>query len=258
MIAPVPRRSLVTFKQFSRVGKPFVIPDASFQPQVFLPHEHIKWLTEQPDSTLSRWAVRGERNAINYLSIDVDQPSTIAFIDRIVGQCLSRKLDRIQPDVCQGVREGVDDLMGLDDKSWREVNLQETLSRIVDRTVTAAFFGPHLCRDQKYLSALNRYILFMGVGTLLVGQLPRFVLRPLVASLLNIPIRHYKAKVFTFLVSLIQERMRKFEEKGGDCDESNDFVTQGIKIIMRSKDHTYINNPQYLAEQFLLLVSLDV
>lgn len=234
-----------------------MIPDPSFQPQVFLPREQIKWLTEQPDSVLSRWAVRGERNALRYLPIDVDQPSTIAFIDKVIGHCLTRKLDNIQPDVCNGIRESVDANLGIDNDSWHQVNLQATLSKIVDRTVTGAFFGSPLCHDELYLRDLSRYIMFMGVGTLIIGQLPRLLVRPFFASLINIPLRVYKAKVLKVLVPVIEERMQDLEGKTGEQDEPKDFVTQGIKFILKSKDRTYINNPHYLAEQLLLLVSLS-
>ena len=251
-------RSNVSRLQYSKHGQTYAVPDPSFQPQVMLPQEHISWLIRQPDSTLSQWAVRKERNAITYLAISDNYKDTMHLIDKIINPYLQRKLNRIQANVFDEIRASVDDTMGLDEDSWHEVNLHETLQTIIDRTGSRAFFGLPLCRNKDYLFYVRRFVLCMGAGTLIVGQLPKWFFRPFAASLINIPLRHYKAKALKYLVPLVTKRVRDFEQRASvesEDYESEDFATQTIKVLASSKDGTFNKAPEYLAEQFLSVVS---
>lgn len=72
------------------------------------------------------------------------------------------------------------------------------------------------------------------------------------------PLRYYRAKVINALVSAVTEWVRDFEKKNSGQvmeDESNDFVSEIIRVVVDTKDGTCNKAPEYLAEQFLLLVS---
>ena len=246
--------------QYGRHGQPFVMPDPSLQSQVILPQEHISWLIRQSDGVLSQSQVRKERNAIAYLSIGVDYKPTMALIDKIINPCLQRKLNRVQANVFDEIRASVDDTLGLDENSWHELKLHESLQTIINRTGTRAFFGLPLCRNNDYLYSLKRFILAMGAGTLIVGQFPLWLVRPLAASVINIPLRYYKAKVLKTLLPIFAERIQYFQrhEAGHTLeDEPGDLATQIIKVVANTKDGTYNRSADYLAEQNLLLVSIS-
>ena len=246
------------FAQYGKNGQPFVMPDPSLQPQVILPQEHISWLIRQSDGVLSQSQVRKERNAIAYLSMGVDYKATMALIDKIINPCLQRKLNRVQANVFDEIRASVDDTFGLDEDSWHELNLHESLQTIINRTGTRAFFGLPLCRNHDYLYNLKRFILAMGAGTLIVGQFPLWLVRPLAASVINIPLRYYKAKVLKTLLPIFAERVQHIRRHEADHtleDEPGDFATQFIKLVANTKDGTYNKGLDYLAEQNLLLVS---
>ena len=256
----MPRFSNLPSKQYGKNGQPFVMPDPSLQPQVILPQEHISWLIRQSDGVMSQGQVRRERNGLAYLHMDVDYKATIALIDKIINPCLQRKLNRVQGNVFDEIRASVDDTFGLDESSWQELKLHESLQTIIDRTGTRAFFGLPICRNQDYLYSLKRFILAMGAGTLIVGQLPLWLIRPLAASLINIPLRYYKAKALKTLLPIFAERIQSFErhEAGYTIeDEPEDFATQTIQLVTHAKDGTYNRSFRYLAEQHLLLVSVS-
>lgn len=251
---PVAR--LTIFLQFSRKGRPFFVPDMSFKAQVLLPQEHIKWLTTQPESILSVYKVRDERHAFKYLSNSIEHNVTIKFLDNIVGRCLTKSLHRIQADMHDEIRASVDDTMGLDDE-WHEVNLQQTMKTVADRTGSRALFGLPLCRDQTFLRNMDRFIVLMGLGMVVVGQTPWFI-RPFIGAMVNLPLRIYKARILRILVPLVKARMQEYElrkHSGSLKDESNDFATQAVKVTMERKDRSVFDDPDILAEQFLLLVS---
>ena len=244
--------------QYGKNGQPFVMPDPSLQPQVMLPQEHISWLIRQSDGVLSQSQVRKERNAIAYLSMGVDYKATMALIDKIINPCLQRKLNRVQANVFDEIRASVDDTFGLDENSWHELRLHGSLQTIINRTGTRAFFGLPPCRNHDYLYSLKRFILSMGAGTLIVGQLPLWLVRPLAASVINIPLRYYKAKVLKMLLPIFEERMQQIQRREAGHtleDEPEDFATQIIKLVANTKDSTYNKGLDYLAEQNVLLVS---
>ena len=247
---------LTIFPQFSRKGRPFFVPDMSFKAHVLLPQEHIKWLTTQPESILSVYKVRDERHAFKYLSNSIDHKLTVKFLDNIVGRCLRKNLQRTQADMHDEIRDSVDDTMGLDDE-WHEVNLQQAMKTVADRCGSRALFGLPLCRDQKFLHTVDRFIVLMGLGMVVVGQSP-WLIRPFIGAMVNLPLRIYKARILRVLVPLVKSRMQEYElrkHSGSRKDESNDFVTQAVKVTMERKDRSVFDDPDILAEQFLLLVS---
>ena len=254
----MPRFSNLLSAQYGKNGQPFVMPDPSLQPQVMLPQEHISWLIRQSDGVMSQGQVRKERNAIAYLSIGVDYKATMALIDKIINPCLQRKLNRVQANVFDEIRASVDDTFGLDGNSWHELKLHESLQTIINRTGSRAFFGLPLCRNHDYLYTLKRFILAMGAGTLIIGQFPLWLARPLAACVINIPLRYYKAKVLKMLRPVFEERVQSFQRHEAGYtqeDEPGDFATQTIKSIANNKDDTHNRGLDYLAEQHLLLVS---
>ena len=106
--------------------------------------------------------------------------------------------------------------MGLDEDSWHEINLHKALQTIVDRPQCRAFFGLPLWRNMNYLFRIRRFVNSMGTGTLVVGELPVWLNRQVWASLINMPLRYYRAKVIKALSHVVTERVRDFEQKDLD------------------------------------------
>ena len=231
----------------------------SLHAHVLVPQEHIKWLITQPDSALSVYKARTERHAFNYLNNSIEHKATIKFVDDIVGRCLTKNLHRTQADMHDECRVSVDDMMGLEE-GWHEMNLQQAMKTVADRIGSRALFGSMMCRDQGYLHNMDRYTVLMGLGMMVVGQMPWF-LRPFMGAMVTIPLRFYKARALSILVPLVKASMQEYRDRdsnGTQKDDSNDFVTQAVKVTMESKANKIFHDPNLLAEQFLLLVSSTV
>ncbi|WEW56960.1 hypothetical protein PRK78_002419 [Emydomyces testavorans] len=221
-----------------------------------LPQKYVKWLATQSETILSSVAVRIERNGIHYLPTTADPKSSVQFIDKVIGQALSRNLDVVHPDMYDEIRHVVDEVMGTDVSSWHEINLSETMSTIVDRASTRVLFGLTLCRNGLYLRILRFYIIFMGASTLLIGQLPPWFLRPLVGVLLMIPTAIFKKLMASYIQPSVEERIQNVGENLPDENCSPmacDFVTQSVQCVKKFRLSIMGDVSTYLTEQFLFL-----
>ena len=83
-------------------------------------------MVEQPESVLSARLPQVGRFAIDYLSPGLDFNHGLFMMD-VVRKDLTRNLGRLQGDVFNDLRESIDELMGLDNDSWHEICLFETM-----------------------------------------------------------------------------------------------------------------------------------
>jgi cytochrome P450 len=175
------------------------------------------------------------------------------FIDKIIGQSLSQSLDLIQPDMYDEIRHAVDSMMGTDVASWREIDLNEAMSTIIDRTCNRVLFGLSLCRNKTYLRILHSFVIFMGASTLLIGQLPPWFLRPVAGVLLSILTLTFKKLSMSYIRPLVKERMRSINDDKENQWLSHDFVTQSVKSVKKFKIPIAGDATTYITEQFLFL-----
>lgn len=224
-----------------------------------LPQEHIKWLAAQHDSVISVWPVRSKRRALGSMMTTVEHKSTIVFMDKVVSRFLTRNLSSVQADVAEEVKLTVDATLGVHDHDWHEVNVVQTFQKIGDRSGIRALFGLELCRDQRFVRILNHYKIFMGIGILASGQLPP-VIRQVVGALLVLPFRICKARATRVIAPVIKRCMDEIAKEGMSSYASSknvqhDVLTQSIRAIMRESHEAYRNDPAYIADQFLVVVS---
>ena len=232
------------------------MPSISFKSQLLLPQEHIQWLIAQPESILSVRKLQEEKHAVKYMNNSIEHSVTVKFLDNVVGRCLTKRLHCTQADMYDEIRASVDDVMGLDE-DWHDVTLQKMTKMVADRAGSRTLFGFALCRDQVYLHNMSGLNMLMGLGTVIVRQIP-WLIRPLIGAIVGLPLRIYKARTLRILVPLIKARMQEYAQKGHTGlpkDESNDFVTQAVKVAMDNKSSMIFDDPDILAEQFLLLVT---
>lgn len=241
--------------QHSRYGRSFLIQESSFQKELILPPEHIKWFSDQTDSTLSSAEIRMERHAVRYLHTGVDFDSTMFFLDRIIGDSLTRKLDMVQGAMYDEICRGIDVVFGADDNDWKVVNVYDSLQEIILRAMGRVFFGLPLGRDPTFLTSFKRYILAMGVATIVIGQLPR-ILKSLVVPIFNVPLWFYRAKILRALVPVVDRQMSERDDDKLKADgDKYDFITQSARVSAKANSLRYKADPKILAEWILLLVT---
>lgn len=220
-----------------------------------LPPEHIKWFSTQPDSVLSSAEIRKERHAVRYLHVGVEFESTVSFLDRGIGESLTRKLDMIQGPMYDEVRRSIDDVFGIDDTEWKTLNLYGSLQDIVLPAMSRVFFGPSLGCDLTFINSFRRYVLAMGVGTIVIGQLPR-VLKGFVVPIFNVPLRYYRGKTLKDLIPVVKRQLAKRDDDQFKAGEDEyDFIKQSARVSAKISSSRNAADPKILAEWIMLIVA---
>ncbi|PYH94739.1 cytochrome P450 [Aspergillus ellipticus CBS 707.79] len=241
------------YREFSRHGKPFLIQEPSFQKELMLPPEHVKWALQLPDSQVDSKDIRLERHAVGYLHKGVDFDSTLFFLDRIIGDSLTRKLDMIQQPMCEEIRSNIDSIFGDDETNWKTLNAYDSLQDIVLVSMSRVFFGSSLCHDQTFLTLYSRYILVMGIGTIVIGELPS-ALKGLIVPIINLPLRYYRRRTLNALLPMTKERLSEYmEDQQKDFKEHYDFISQSARVATKVNNAPDTSNPESLAEWIMLL-----
>lgn len=235
-----------------------MVPDSGLRPQVMVPQEHLSWMTELPESVLSARLPQVGRFAIDYLLPGLDFNHDLFMMD-IARKDLTRNLGRLQPSVYKDLRASVDDFMGLDTVSWREICLWDVMQKTIFKSTNRVFVGMPLCQDEGYLRSSAAFATYIGAGAIVVGQYMPSMFKPFFGYLAAIPIYVQQKRSFGYLVPVFKERLENIKRKRTDptfkFEEPNDMITWMVTAILDKNPGTSFMKPEALAERILFLVS---
>ncbi|KAL8737236.1 MAG: hypothetical protein Q9181_001890 [Wetmoreana brouardii] len=218
-----------------------------------LPPEHMTWFFNQPDSALSSAEIRKERHAVRYLHIGVEFDSTVFFLERFINETLTKKLGMLQRPMVQEIWQSTDKIFGVDETAWRTLKVYDSLQEIILPAMSRIFFGLPLGRDPKYLTAFRRYVLAMGIGTLVIGQLPRYF-KGLLVPLFNVPLWYYREKSMKALVPMVERQLIESRDaKANAVEEKYDLISQSGRVSAKLGSIRNVADSKMLAEWILLL-----
>lgn len=149
------------------------------------------------------------------------------------------------------VRLGFDRIFGVDDSQWKTVNVYDSMQEIALSTMSRAFFGSQLTRNEHFLTLYSRYILAMGVGTIVVGELPRLLKRLFVPAF-NLPLRYYRRRTLGMVVPQVERELSRTVTDG----EGDNFIRQCARVSMKPAARGSREDPQLLAESIMMMVRL--
>ena len=242
-------------EQHSRLGRPFLIYESSLQQEVLLPPEHVKWFATQTDGLLSSAEIRMERHAIRYLHAGVPFGPSSQFIEKVLRESLTRNLPAIQGPVYEEVERSISRVFGATETDeWRTLNLYEAVQDMTFPAMSRVFFGLQLSRNENLLRSFKLYCAAMGLGTVVVGQLPR-VLKRVVVPIFNLPLWYFRRKTLSYLTPAI-ERVHTGSESGPEskCHDTYDFFQQCVQTSAKlSGAHNNVDSAT-LAEYVMVVV----
>lgn len=170
--------------QWSKRGKPFVLPSILFGPQVICPPHQVPWLFSQPDEVLSSEAVLADVMCLKYTS---PGPSIKSMLDfTVLRHDLTRNLNRLQAQVFDEVCAATDEAFGSSTDEWSDVCLNDAMLAIATRCANHVFVGPQLCRDKIYQSVLRTYLSTLAITIAAIYFSPEWI-RPLLGPIFATP-----------------------------------------------------------------------
>ncbi|XXH04100.1 hypothetical protein Hte_010511 [Hypoxylon texense] len=219
-----------------------------YQKELMLPPEHIKWFAEQSDTIMSSKTIREERHASKYLHMGVEFSSTLYFMERVIRDSLTRNLGDIQEPLCDEICRGFDQVFGTDSTEWKTLNVYQSMQEIILRAMCRVFFGEQISRNQEFLTIYSRYILAMGIGTMIIGILPGFLKRLLV-PFFNVPLWYYRRRTLKILLPVVEQQVLRSQSD----KKSYDFISQCARTSAKSTSTRTTAEPKLLSEWMMLL-----
>lgn len=83
-----------------------------------LPQEHISWLVDQSDTVLSVKAISKKGLAAEWLLPTVTDPIHDGMTSIVIRRDLSRNFGKLQSDIFQEIRQGIEATMGVNSEEW--------------------------------------------------------------------------------------------------------------------------------------------
>lgn len=235
-----------------------MLPDPGLRPQVMVPSEYTKWVTEQPENVLTAFKPLTDLVAIPYLLPTMD-PQHETYIMDVIRKEVTRSLGTLQPDIIQDMRGSVDRLFGTDTDNWRDVPLYGSVEDILFKSSNRMFVGEPLCHNKIFLRSSALFANVIGAGAVFVGEYLPLVLKPIFGYALAPPIYLAQAVSCRYLVPEIKRRMVNIRIRRANpefkWDPPKDMLTW-IVIAALNREDTKADRPESIARGLLFLVSL--
>lgn len=113
---------------------------------IVLPSSLGQWLVDQPDTVLSSQMRQNEFLQTKHtfpIPKMAEQPHHV----HVVKTDLTRKLSSLSEEIWTELKTALDEHWGTDTEDWREVNVFQTMMRVVTRSSNRLFVGKQLCES---------------------------------------------------------------------------------------------------------------
>ncbi|KAL6903884.1 cytochrome P450 [Trichoderma evansii] len=227
------------YRDHSKKGRSYILPDIFTGHHVILPSEHLQWLLKQPESVLSQRESNNEFLAAKhtFLNCVAADDNEWTFVVNLI-KTITSQLNKQTNDAIDEIHAALDDLWGNDTRSWRQVDLFDVSLELVSRVVSRIFVGLPLCRDSTYLASSTKFAKFILIEALLAQLTPK-PLRPLLAPFLS----QYDWVQFRSMDRCVNpvirertERFGKMAEEKSDADQPDDLLSRLMKESFRRND----------------------
>lgn len=162
----------------------------------------------------------------------------------------------IQGPMYDEIRRSTDEVFGIDDTEWRTLNVYNSLQEIILPAMSRVFFGLPLGRTPTFLTSFRRYVLAMGIGTIVIGQLPR-VFKGLVVPIFNVPLRYYRGKTLKALVPVVEQQLsERSDDQAKAGEDKYDLIKQSTRVSAKMSSFRNAADPKMLAEWIMLTVGV--
>lgn len=170
-----------------------------------LPPKHVRWFALQPASALWSIEVQEKRYTVAYLHIGLESKFSAYLLKRFVDESLDKNVSKLQQPTFEEIQEHTDKVFGVDRKNSKVLNISNTLQDIILPALIQNLFGLPCRRNPSSLLLFRRYVLSMGVETLVVGQPRSF--KSLLVPVFSMLSQYYRREITVGFVPVIQRQL---------------------------------------------------
>lgn len=135
----------LTKPQYSKKGKPVVVPGVGFRKEVILPPSSMRWVLAQPESVLDVGAAFAEVDQVHW-SLGHDRYVQDPWQGNLVKTELNRTLESICASMNDELQYVCNAQFGTDTENWNEVDLARTVQYIIAQAASRFTVGLPLCK----------------------------------------------------------------------------------------------------------------
>ncbi|KAM0470563.1 hypothetical protein ACHAPX_009826 [Trichoderma viride] len=230
---------LAGYRDHSRKGRPYILPDVFTGHHVILPAEQLQWLLKQPENVLSQRESNNEFLAAKhtFLNCVAADDHEWTFVVNLI-KTMTSQLNNQTDDAIDEIHAALDDLWGNDTTNWKQVDLFDVCLALVSRVVSRIFVGLPLCRNPTYLASSTKFAKFILIEALLAQLTPK-PLRPLLAPFLAKYDWIQFKRLDRCVNPVIRERAARFgkmTDEKPDPDQPNDLLSRLMKESFSRND----------------------
>ncbi|PVH95059.1 cytochrome P450 [Periconia macrospinosa] len=247
--------------------QPYILPGVLGN-EVMLPTSWIPWLASKPEAALS-----GKWSRIQRMNFDKtfmhSEVVTNPMQEAVIRRDLVANLDMLAPQLAEEIGAAVDELWGCDVEKDCEVDLEETVFRIVARASSRVFAGKKVSRDATFVSNSIRFTMVVITSGFVMKIIPKFLEPLLVRPLVSYICFHY-AKLSRVLEPLFQttppskqppltdEKLNNIPEHTESQGEVTAIQWLAENAARDSTLHTKEQTPKWLALRLTTLIFATV
>ncbi|KAI4094906.1 MAG: hypothetical protein LQ344_001951 [Seirophora lacunosa] len=165
----------------------------------------MSWFALQPASALWSIEVQEKRYTVAYLHIGLESKFSAYLLKRFVDESLDKNVSKLQQPTFEEIQEHTDKVFGVDRKNSKVLNISNTLQDIILPALIQNLFGLPCHRNPSSLLLFRRYVLSMGVETLVVGQPRSF--KSLLVPVFSMLSQYYRRERTVGFVPVIQRQL---------------------------------------------------
>lgn len=160
----------------------------------------------QPETVFSQRHVLKTKFAIKYL-IPPAPKIIVESVVQVLRHDLTRNLGKLQPLMYDILRYHFDNILGMDEKEWREVDLVNVIQPAFDSAFYRILVGEVLSRDEKSITSFKRFGQALGLGAVAIGQFVPFFLAPPVGFVAAWLVALCRRRALAWLTPVVQQRV---------------------------------------------------
>ncbi|GKT64366.1 cytochrome P450 [Colletotrichum tofieldiae] len=223
------------YHDYSKHGKPVVIPGIGYRKEVILPPSSIRWILSQPEEKLGVGQAAAEVDQIAW-SMGDDRYCMDPWQGLLVKNGLNPLLESISESLNEELIHAFERHFGLDTENWTEVDLLSTVRMVVAQAANGFIVGRPLCRDEEFLTtclAINDKLVLNAATT---GISPAW-LRPIIGPIINWPLRATFRKLRAWFSPLLQMRIEKLNSSQDvpDSERPRDLLQMMVQYAEENR-----------------------